>query len=513
MKSIQVGVATTSELAAHAAETVADHGGNAVDCALAAALLTMNTEPGVCALAGSAYVTVWPANGDPLTIDGNTAIPGIGLAANKLGRGAESLTLKYGGGIKTLIGSGSVAVPGSLKALERAWQLFGNSSWKDLFAPTIAAIKDGFPLSSACHYYLGYSGEPIFGRSDDGFFALHNTQRELLAPTSLINIPHLTDSLGAIAEEGSRIFYEGDIATAMTAHVRDADGALTMDDLRLYEAVERPSLRVPVGSWSIASNPAPAVGGVVLSAMLLACAELSQPEWSSDALRRLIDVQRACLAFRKRRLDIADNVGVEAAALLRDADSGLLMSEWASASTVHTSAVDNTGLACAVTASSGYGSGEMPAGTGLWLNNCLGELELNRRGMAAGPAGARLPSNMAPSIARNDNTVLAIGSPGADRITTALHQFLLNHLQMDMPLSEAIAHPRVHVDTSGSQERLMAEPGLDLPELDIPVHVTAGLGMYFGGVGVARYSTRDGIAVAADPRREGGTALIGCARD
>jgi gamma-glutamyltranspeptidase/glutathione hydrolase len=243
--------------------------------------------------------------------------------------------------------------------------------------------------------------------------------------------------------------------------------------------------------------------------MLLACAELSHEKWSSDALLRLINVQRACLAFRKRRLDIADDVGVEAAALLDDAKSGQLMSEWTSASTVHTSAVDDAGLACAVTASSGYGSGEMPTGTGLWLNNCLGELELNRRGLAAAPVGARLPSNMAPSVARNSDTVLAIGSPGADRITTALHQFLVNHLQMGMPLSEAIAHPRVHVDTSGDEERLMAEPGLDLPQLDIPVHETSRIGMYFGGVGVARFSMRDGIAVAADPRREGGTAVIG----
>jgi len=513
LKSTQVGVATTSEPAASAAETVADKGGNAVDCALAAALMAMNTEPGVCGLAGSAYVTVWPANGDPVTIDGNTAIPGIGLDDDELGRGATSLTLEYGGGITTLIGAGSVAVPGSLKALERAWQLFGHCQWQDLFAPTITAIKDGFPLSSACHYYLGYSGEPIFGRSDDGFFALHDEQRTLLPPASLIRIPHLADSLAAIAKEGGRVFYEGDIASAMSAHVRDAGGALTMDDLRLYEAIERPSLRVPIGSWSIASNPAPAVGGAVLAAMLLACAGLSHQEWSREALRRLIDVQRACLSFRKRRLDVANDVGVEAAALLSAAESGQLMSEWASAATVHTSAVDNAGLACAVTASSGYGSGEMPAATGLWLNNCLGELELNRRGLAAAPVGARLPSNMAPSVARNADTVLAIGSPGADRITTALHQFLVNHLQMDMPLSDAVAHPRVHVDTSGEQERLMAEPGLDLPQLDIPVHVTSGIGMYFGGVGVARYSTQDGITVAADPRREGGTALIGCACD
>jgi gamma-glutamyltranspeptidase/glutathione hydrolase len=149
----------------------------------------------------------------------------------------------------------------------------------------------------------------------------------------------------------------------------------------------------------------------------------------------------------------------------------------------------------------------MPAETGLWLNNCLGEIELNRRGLEAGPVGSRLPSNMAPSIARKNDAVLAVGSPGADRITTALQQFLLNHLHMGMSLQDAISHPRLHIDTSGDAERLMAEPGLELPDTDIPVHVTAQIGMYFGGVGVARYSPDDGITAAADPRREGGTIV------
>lgn len=500
-------MATTSDLAAEAAQFVADCGGNAVDCALASALLTMNTEPGVCALAGSAYITVWPVDGEPITIDGNTAIPGLGLAPEELGQGAERLTLDYGGGITTLIGAGSVAVPGSLKALERAWQLFGNCQWQDLFAPSIAAARDGFPLSAACHYYLGYSGEKVFGRSDDGFFALHNEQRELVPAGSQVHIPHLADTLASIAEEGSRIFYEGDLATSMATHVRDAGGSLTLQDLAAFVAVERPSLKVPLDSWTIASNPAPAVGGTVLAAMLIACADLPRRNWDAEMLARLITVQRACLGFRKTRLDLAEDIGAEASALLASAKSGALLSEWASASTVHTSAVDANGLACAITASSGYGSGEMPAGTGLWLNNCLGELELNRRGLEAAPVGGRLPSNMAPSIARNSDTVVAIGSPGADRITTALQQFLLNYLHLQMPLSDAIAQPRIHVDTSGQFERLMAEPGLDLPPVAIPVHVTSGIGMYFGGVGVARYSDDNGIAVAADPRREGGTLI------
>jgi gamma-glutamyltranspeptidase/glutathione hydrolase len=503
----KVAVATTSQLAADGANEVAKLGGNAVDCALAAALFTMNTEPGVCALAGSAFITVWQPDGDPVTIDGNVAVPGMGLPAGDRGHAISEVTLKYGGGITTLAGPGSVAVPGSLAAVEKAWQRFGNARWADLFLPTIAATRDGFPLSSACHYYLGYAGKEIFDRSDDGYAALHSDDGTLHAVGHPVVVPHLADTLSAIAEDGARIFYEGELAQKISTHVRDAGGALTMQDLGDFEAIERPSLTVDINDWTIASNPPPAVGGATLAAMLLACSDLSQENWTADALARLIEVQRATLDFRKRRLDLADDVGPEAARLLQSAANGQLVSKWASASTVHTSAVDENGVACAVTASSGYGSGEMPHGTGLWLNNCLGELELNRRGLDAGPPGIRLPSNMAPSIARRSGRVLAAGSPGADRITTALHQFLVNILQMGMSLEDAIAHPRIHVDTSGESERLMAEPGLDLPDIDMPVNVMPDLNMYFGGIGATLVDREKGFQVASDPRRDGGTRI------
>jgi len=503
----KVAVATTSQLAADGASEVAQLGGNAVDCALAAALFTMNTEPGVCALGGSAFITIWAPDSDPVTIDGNVAVPGKGLPDAERGHAADSVTLDYGGGITTLVGPGSVAVPGSLAAIERAWQLFGNAEWKDLFGPVIAATRDGFPLPTSCHYYLGYSGEPIFDRSEDGYRALHSADGALRDAGSLIVVPHLADTLTAIADEGARLFYEGELGQRISAHVRDGGGGLTMQDLQSFNAVERPSLTVGIGDWTIASNPPPAIGGAMLSAMLLACRDLPHERWSKAALSQLIQVQRATLDFRRRHLDLADDVGPEAARLLESARDGKLLSRWASASTVHTSAVDENGIACAVTASSGYGSGEMPADTGLWLNNCLGELELNRRGLDAGPPGNRLPSNMAPSIARRKGRVLAAGSPGADRITTALHQFLVNMLQLDMSLKAAIAHPRLHIDTSGEADRLMAEPGLDLPEVDLPVTVMPSLNMYFGGIGATLADRKSGFQVASDPRREGGTRI------
>lgn len=499
----RVAVATTSQLAADAAREIAGLGGNAVDCALAASLLTMNTEPGVCALAGGAYVTIWKAGSDPVTIDGNVAIPGFGVDPARRGQGVDRVTMEYGGGITTIVGSGAVGTPGSLAAIEHAWRQFGSVDWKHILQPSIRACRDGFRLSSACHYYLGYSGKPIFGRSVDGYGALHDGDA-LRDAGSPIVVPHLADSLALIAEEGARAFYDGDLAAAIADHVQADGGLLSREDLSRYRAIERPALRTDIGAWAIASNPPPAVGGAVLAAMLNAFAKTEIDQWTADAVETLINVQQACLNYRKDNLDLADDVGEVAAELLQQAQSGALLSKWSSASTVHTSAVDDQGTGCAITASSGYGAGEMPAGTGLWLNNCLGEIELNRRGLNAEPVGGRLPSNMAPSVACRKGRVLAMGSPGADRITTALHQFLVNILQLGMSLEDAVAHPRVHLDTSGERDRLLHEAGLPMPMTNMSVKTYDELSMYFGGVAAASFDIDNGFEVAADPRRAGG---------
>ena len=202
----RVAVATTSAIAADAARDVAALGGNAVDCALATALMSMNTEPGVCALAGGAYVTVWAPGHDPVTFDGNHAVPGSGLPDDERGHGKVPVRLDYGGGVSTIVGPGSVAVPGALAAVEKAWERFGSLPWAELFRPTIEIVRAGFPLPAACRYYLGYSGELIFGRSTDGHTALHDDDGRLYDRGSRIHVPHLAESLAAIAGGGASVF-------------------------------------------------------------------------------------------------------------------------------------------------------------------------------------------------------------------------------------------------------------------------------------------------------------------
>jgi gamma-glutamyltranspeptidase/glutathione hydrolase len=501
----RVAVATSSQLAADAASEVAGLGGNAVDCAMAAALMTMNTQPGVCALAGGAYVTVWADGCSPVTIDGNVARPGLSNGGTVASAGVP-VHLGYGGGVDTVVGAASVAVPGSLAAIESASRQFGAVRWSQLLAPAIRAAQQGFPLPSACHYYLCYSGTPIFGRSPDGFRALHHEDGSLRDPGSIIRVPHLADSLAAIASEGSRIFYQGEIARGIARHAQDGGGRLTLQDLENYRAIVRESLRVELNGWQIATNPPPAIGGVTLAAMLLAFRGRKMRDWDEESLAYLARVQRAVLSYRRDTLDLAGDVPIEAARLLDLARSGQLVGMPGSSSTVHTSAVDDAGLACSVTASSGYGSGEMAAGTGLWLNNCLGELELNRRDPDTQSVGARLPSNMAPTVARSRGSVLSIGTPGADRITTALHQFLVNFMLLGLGLDEAIAHPRMHVEIREDRTRLALEPGLWFtPGKEFSVTHFPEIGMYFGGVGAALFDESRGFDTAADPRREGAT--------
>ncbi|MGZ4631557.1 MAG: gamma-glutamyltransferase, partial [Actinomycetes bacterium] len=187
-----------------------------------------------------------------------------------------------------------------------------------------------------------------------------------------------------------------------------------------------------------------------------------------------------------------------------------------SPSTVQVSVVDSAGAACAITASSGYGSGATVPGTGLWLNNCLGEHELNRGDLLE--PGDRLASNMAPTVGRaadgRDGSVLAIGSPGADRITTALTQVLAAFTTGASPLQEAIDRPRVHVhhldDAAAGADlavRVEAEEDMPLPDLDLPVRRHHPHAMYFGGVAAAHLDGSGRITAAGDPRRAGAVAV------
>jgi gamma-glutamyltranspeptidase/glutathione hydrolase len=150
-----------------------------------------------------------------------------------------------------------------------------------------------------------------------------------------------------------------------------------------------------------------------------------------------------------------------------------------SPSTISIAAVDEDGGAVAASFSAGYGSGVAPAATGMLMNNAVGEIELT--GSGPGDPGARMMSNMAPIVARKGIDVVALGSPGADRITSALVATMAA-LGNGMQLREAIEHPRVHPEFGDWGVRIATEPGIDTKTIFHPTRRFDSHHMYFGGV-------------------------------
>ncbi len=499
----RVAVAASNPLAVDAALRLAQDGGNAVDAGLAAILVAMVCEPGICSPAGGAFVMVAPADGSAaVTVDGNVEMPGRGLPPEVFGRGLREVTTSYGGGLTMHIGHASVATPGALAALDAASRAYGRAPWREIVAPAVAAARDGFPLGSASAYYLGMVHDSVYDWHPGSQAALYDAG-ELRQAGDIMVVEHLADSLQLIAEEGAAALYTGDLAARIAADMAEYGGLLTAADLAAFRPVVRPALTVAYADWVFATNPPPSIGGTALAAMLTLMAELP-----ADDLAALAAVQDGVLGYRLAHLDVTEDRAAAAYRLLDLVGSGGLASLGGAASTVHVSVVDAEGGACAVTSSAGYGSGVMTPGTGLWLNNCLGEPELNRGGGHALDPGERLPSNMAPTVGRTTaGDVLAIGSPGADRITTALLQVLVGFAGAGLDLDAAIARPRLHVTRQNETTLVQYEDDLTLPDLPWPARSHGPASMYFGGVGAALRTAAGDLHAAGDPRRNSAAAV------
>jgi gamma-glutamyltranspeptidase/glutathione hydrolase len=415
----------------------------------------------------------------------------------------------YGGGTTTMVGYGSVATPGIFAGLDLAAQKYGNLPWSEIVAPAQQQVTKGFSLSPVTAEYFSYTHQVIFGWHPDSYRAIHKADGSHLHCGDLVRLPELAQSLQMIAEEGVAALYGGELGEKITAEIQAHQGLLTLEDLAQYRAVERSPILINFGDWEIATNPAPAVGGTCLAAMLLLMDRRSLHQWNAETVKEIAEIQRAVLQYRRNYLEGVSEELIDRAAarLLEMAAKDDWQQLTKSPSTIHISAVDSDGLACSISASSGYGSGVMAGGTGLWMNNSLGEIELHPQGLQGLSPGTRLTSNMAPTICRReDGTVLAIGSPGASRITTAIAQVLFNFISLDMSLERSISHPRLHFEVFQDTPTIAFETGLNVERLNLTSRQFEKLSMYFGGVQAALSHPTNGLTAAADPRRAGGIA-------
>ncbi len=185
--------------------------------------------------------------------------------------------------------------------------------------------------------------------------------------------------------------------------------------------------------------------------------------------------------------------------------------ETAERGTTHISVVDADGNAASLTASTGSGSGVIVPGTGIHLNNMLGEYDLNPAGTEARP-GSRLTSMMAPSIVvHRGRPRLVVGSAGSVRLRGAILQAVVNVIDHGLDVEEAITSPRVHVD----EPHVHCEGGADPAELDRLEGRGYGVvrwrrrNLYFGGVAAVGVGSGGSLSAAGDPRRGGHGIVVG----
>jgi gamma-glutamyltranspeptidase/glutathione hydrolase len=506
----QTLIAAASEDAAKAGRAIADAGGNAVDAAIASALVSMTTELGIVSPGASGFVSIWGPDDNPIVIDGYAEMPGRGLPTDH-NSVSDKVFMEYGGGIETIVGWGSIAVPGAFAGFQRASEMAGRAPWAELLAPSVDLARHGFKVSSASGYYLGYSHDAVYGWDEEASTTYHRDDGSPVVAGDTVRIGSLASTLEALGDEGADLLYRGELGAGLVSACQERGGLITQRDLDEYEPIVRDAARISLHGWDIATNAPPAVGGITVAALLNLLERLEVSGWTAEDVAKYAAAQHAVFSFRRSDLDGDTDRFAGAAEMLALADTANLAAMHRSPSTVHVSAVDVTGLSCAVTISAGYGSGAVIPGTGFGLNNSLGEIELTSEGLHALETGQRLLSNMAPTVARSpEGQCLAIGSPGADRITSAICTVLLNHVVCGMTLEDAVAAPRLHAEVFEGVPTLAVEPGVDVSQVhDLAVRTLPENSMYFGGVQVASLKSDGTLEGAADPRRTGAVMVGG----
>jgi gamma-glutamyltranspeptidase / glutathione hydrolase len=504
------------------AETLAE-GGNAVDACIAAAFVSWVTESPLTGPGAGGFMLVHRARDrSDRILDFFVSIPGRGLHEPAGARMVE-VDVPFDEHTTQLfrIGAAACAVPGAVAGLGEAHRLYARLPWADLVAPAIEIARKGVQLNpeqAFLHSILDVAlratgeGRKIYGGS------------EPLRVGDNLRMADLADTLEHLGEEGPGAFYGGELATRMSAAVRADEGPLTEADLASYRVIRRRPVRAAFAGHELVSNPPPSSGGLLIAFALRVLERLGvggRPG-SLGTVAALAAVMREASNARgggfvralyrgglAERL-LADERIEEAASSIR-AGSGKVAHEPAGVpSTTHISVVDADGNAASLSASTGCGSGIVVPGTGIHLNNMLGETDLNPDQRTAAP-GQRLTSMMAPSVVlSNGRPRLVVGSAGSIRLRAAILQIVVNVVAHGMSVQDAIAAPRVHFegDTLHLEGGVDASVAVGLERRGHKIVRWGARNLYFGGASAVALRDDGSLEAAGDPRRGGGGVVV-----
>ncbi|MCT7960262.1 gamma-glutamyltransferase [Laspinema sp. D1] len=492
-------------------------GGNAFDGAVAAMLASFVAEPGLTSAAGGGFLLAHTGDRN-LLFDFFVQTPRSKRHTQELD--FYPIPVDFGGAVQEFhIGLASMGVPGNLAGVLAVHQKLGRLPFKVVVEPAIHYATEGVVLNSFQAYLLKILN-PILTASPAGK-QIYAPQGTALEAGDKIYLKELGATLGYLAEAGIEEFYHGAIAEQLVKDCQGNGGYLTREDLSQYQVIEREPLVTQYRDETFLTNPPPSSGGVLIAfaLKLLESVDFQELHFGSCRhLQHLADVMRLTNLARSNGYDENLYIPDFAQEFLSPDHCDEYLSIFQSdcnrlGSTTHISIMDREGNAASVTTSNGEGSGYIIPGTGIMVNNMLGEADLNPNGFHQWPENRRLSSMMAPTMVLKENRPeIVLGSGGSNRIRTAILQVICNVIDFKMDLAEAIASPRVHWE-NGVFHR---EPGMEREELEslsnlMPQQTQevikwAEKNMFFGGVNGVRMRADGEIEAAGDPRRNGAIA-------
>jgi gamma-glutamyltranspeptidase/glutathione hydrolase len=490
-------IAAGHPLTAEAGAAVLRDGGNAVDAALGSMLVSFVAEPLLTGLGAGGYMLVVAPEHAPVLLDFFVEAPGHG--ADPATR-AElvPISVSFGDAIQIFnIGAASVGTYGVPAGLCEASSRFGQVPLADLVAPAASLARQGVELTATQAYLVEILGD-IATSTPEGAKLFAPCGR-LLRVGERIRQPELADALERLGTEGARPFYSGDIAAAIVEWVAARGGMLTTADLAQYAVMDRPPIRARYRDREVLTNPPPSAGGILIAYALSLLDGAGPPD-----NERLVEVMQQAQSKRTPEfLAGLDDPQFVERFLQGDGRGG----GGPLGSTTHIAVLDRDGLACSVTCSNGSCSGVIVPGTGVHLNNMLGEQDLNPLGFHRHPPGRRLPSMMAPTAVLRDGVPeLVLGSAGSNRIRSAILQTVLRVIDDGIRAPEAVQAPRIHFEDGV----VYAEPGADTGALEAAGRAIGRFrhrNLFFGGVQAVERDREGRFWGGGDPRR-GGAAVV-----
>ncbi|MFC1583303.1 gamma-glutamyltransferase [Candidatus Neomarinimicrobiota bacterium] len=467
-------VVSGNEVASRIGLNILRRGGNAVDAAIATGFALAVVQPRAGNIGGGGFMILRLADGQTTTLDFREKAPGRATRNMYVSEHGEVIENASTEGI---LASG---VPGTVSGFGLAFERYGSGrmTWSDLLAPAIELAGQGFAVSYQLHNDLVVREEKLTRFEETRRIFYPNG--EPLRLNALFKQTELAATLTRIATQGSREFYVGETARLLAEHMRRRGGMITMDDLAAYETVERPPVEFTYRDVRIISMGPPSSGGIVLAQIfnLLELGDFSKIEFhSAEHIHSMVEAERRAYADRFHYLGDVDYVTVPINKLISKSYAarrwGDFSPKWATSSnsldhgnvrmliesgeTTHYSITDRWGNAVAVTTTINdlYGSGEVVAGAGYFLNDEMDDFTLqpgqpDEDGIVGSHAnaieqGKRMLSSMTPTIVtRNDTLLLVLGSPGGKRIITTVAQVVSNIVDFNFSVKGAVEVPRFH---------------------------------------------------------------------